>query len=301
MQIIKNSDKNLDQSKRCIMNSFKDKVAVITGAASGIGLGLSTYCAQNEMKVVLADVEKEALTKAEADLTASGADVTAVLTDVANLDQVKQLAQKTIETYDRVDLLFNNAGVVAGSSLWESSMNDCKWMIDVNLWGVINCIREFIPRMLQQKNKCHIINISSMAGLTSYHPSALYQLTKHGIVALSEQLHHDLEIRGANINVSVACPGAVKTNIMDAERNRPEIYMNALSGSAQNNEPDDAEIFFREMIKAGMPPLEFSEMVFKAIIEAKFYVFTHPELSPLAKLRMDTIVNEKNPVLPTMG
>ena len=139
-----------------------------------------------------------------------------------------------------------------------------------------------------------------MAGLGTYHPSALYQLTKHGIVALSEQLLHDLEIRGANIKVSVICPGVVNTNIMDAERNRPEKYLNDPSEVAQYPMPDDMEQAFREMMKSGMPPSVLAEIVFKAIEEEKFYIITHPEMKPLVKLRMDGIMEERNPVLPPM-
>jgi len=282
------------------MKDFKKKVAVITGAASGIGRGIAEHCAQKEIKIVLADVEKNALSLAESEMKAGEADIISVVTDVSKIGDVQALAKRTIDTFGKVDLLFNNAGVATGSSIWESSLNDCKWVIGVNLWGVIHCIHEFVPIMLRQGTPCHIVNTSSMAGLTTYHPSALYQLTKHGIVALSEQLLHDLEIRGANIKVSVICPGVVNTNIMDAERNRPEIYSNDSSQVAQNPEPDDMEQAFREMTKAGMPPSLLAEIVFEAIKEGKFYIYTHPEMKPLIQLRMEGIMEERNPFLPPM-
>jgi NADP-dependent 3-hydroxy acid dehydrogenase YdfG len=282
------------------VKDFKDKVVVITGAASGIGRGIAEYCAKQEMKIVLADVEQKALSITESEIKAKGADILGVVTDVSKLDDIKSLAKKTIEAFGKVDLLFNNAGVATGSSIWESSINDCKWVIGVNLWGVIHCIHEFVPIMLKYGTPCHIVNMSSIAGLTTYHPSALYQFTKHGIVALSEQLHHDLEIRGANIKVSVICPGVVNTNIMDAERNRPEIYSNDSSQVAQNPEPDDMEQAFREMTKAGMPPSVLAEIVFEAIKEGKFYIYTHPEMKPLIQLRMEGIMEERNPFLPPM-
>ena len=140
-----------------------------------------------------------------------------------------------------------------------------------------------------------------MAGLATYHPSALYQLTKHGIVALSEQLLHDLEIRGADIKVSVICPGVVNTNIMDAERNRPGKYLNDPSVVAQNPGSDNMEQTFREMMKSGMPASALAEIVFKAIEEEKFYIITHPEMKSLIQMRMDGIMEELNPVLPPMG
>jgi NADP-dependent 3-hydroxy acid dehydrogenase YdfG len=283
------------------MKDFKNKVAVITGAASGIGRGLAEYCVQKEMKIVLADVEEKALFLSETEIKAAGADVIAVVTDVSEIKDVKSLAKRTIEAFGKVDLMFNNAGVATGSSIWESSINDCKWVIGVNLWGVIHCIHEFVPIMLRQGTPCHIVNTSSMAGLVTYHPSALYQLTKHGIVAISEQLLHDLEIRGANIKVSVICPGVVNSNIMDAERNRPKKYLNDPSGIAQNLGPDDIEQAFRKMMKkSGMPPSVLAEMVFKAIEEDKFYIITHPEMKPLVQMRMDGIIEERNPVLHPM-
>lgn len=282
------------------MNDFKNKVAVITGAASGIGRGLAEYCAQHEMKIVLADVEEKALFTAESELLSGGADAIAAVTDVSKIEDVQALAKQTTNAFGKVDLLFNNAGVATGSSIWESSINDCKWVIGVNLLGVIHCIHEFVPIMLRQGTPCHIVNTSSMAGLTTYHPSALYQLTKHGIVALSEQLLHDLEIRGANINVSVICPGVVNTNIMDAERNRPAKYLNDPSGGAQNPGPDEMEQAFRAMMKSGMPASALAEIVFKAIEEEKFYIISHPEMKPLVQMRMNGIIAESNPVLPPM-
>lgn len=282
------------------MKAFKGRVAVITGAASGIGRGLAGHCARRGMKIVLADVEEKALDQAEQELKAAGADAIAVLTDVSEPGDVRSLAERTLDAYGGADLLFNNAGVAAGSSLWESSVNDCRWVIGVNLWGAIHCIREFVPLMLNRKTSCHIVNTSSVAGLSTYHPSALYQLTKHGIVALSEQLSHDLEIRGADIGVSVICPGMVNTRIMDAGRNRPKKYSDHASGHDESREPDQTETAFREMVSAGMLPSELADIVFQAIEKEKFYIFPHPEIKPLAQLRMEGIMEERAPVLPPM-
>ena len=280
------------------MKEFENKVAVITGAASGIGRGLAQRCAQEKMKIVLADIEEKALLAAQSELKAAGAQVIAILTDVANHENVKALAREAINAYQHIDLLFNNAGVAAGAAIWESTFNDCKWVIDVNLWGVIHCIREFVPIMMEQNTPCHIVNTSSIAGLTTYHPSALYQLTKHGIVAISEQLHHDLAIRGAKIKVSVLCPGFVKTNIMDAERNRPAAYFNQQINGQKTADADDMEDAFYQMIKNGMPPKAVAARVFQAIVEENFYVFTHPELNILIQARMEDILSGRNPALP---
>lgn len=280
------------------MKEFKGKVAVITGAASGIGRALADHCRKREMKIVLADVEEHALSSLDKKMNATGADVLSVVTDVAADKDVKALARKTLNKYGRVDLLFCNAGVATGTSLWDSTLKDCKWVVDVNLWGVIHCIRHIVPVMLQQGSPCHIVNTSSMAGISTYHPSAIYHLTKHSVVALSEQLHHDLAIRGTQIKVSVLCPGFVNTNIMDAERNRPEKYTNA-----QNDIPafpgfEEMEKNLAKMIKSGMPASEVAEMVFSAIEAERFYIFTHPETVALIQSRMDDMIREKNPELP---
>ena len=203
------------------MKAFKDKVAVITGAASGIGRAIADRCAREGMRVVLADIEELALAQAEAEMKGAGADVLAVLTDVSQASAVEALARKTLDAYGAVHLLCNNAGVAAGSTVWESTVNDWEWVLGVNLWSVIHGLRAFLPIMLDQDAEGHIVNTASAAGLVAFHSSAPYHLSKHAVVALSEKLYYDLAQRGARVRVSVLCPGWVRTRIMDAMRNRP--------------------------------------------------------------------------------
>ena len=203
------------------MKEFQGKVAVVTGAASGIGRALAERCAKEEMKVVLADIEEQALMQASRDLAAQGAQVLAVPTDVSQAGEVETLARKAFETYSAVHLLFNNAGVGAGKSAWESSLADWEWVLGVNLWGVIHGIHFFVPRMLEQRSEGHIVNTASMAGLTYGPGQSIYKVSKHGVVSLSETLYYELALRGASLKVSVLCPGLVSTNILDAQRNRP--------------------------------------------------------------------------------
>lgn len=276
------------------MKAFKDKVAVITGAASGIGRALAEYCVQEGMKVVLADVEETALAQTAEDLKANGAEVLAVRTDVSKAGDIEALAQKTIEKFGAVHLLFNNAGVGGGSTAWESTLADWEWVLGVNLWGVIHGIRTFVPLMLQQDAECHIVNTASIAGLISGPGLAIYKVTKHGVVTLSETLACELAARKAKINVSVLCPAWVKTGIMESGRNRPV----ELQNDPQTPIAPETEAGYLAMLQAiqtGMPPRMVAEIVFDAIREEKFYILTHPESKFLVQQRMDNILQGRTP------
>ena len=278
------------------MKDFKDKVAVITGAASGIGRGIAERCLQEGMKVVLADINEEDLSKAETELIALGGTVLSVRTDASRRDDVDFLARKTLEVFGEVHLLVNNAGVGAGGSPWEATWSDWEWVIGVNLWGVIHGVKIFTPIMLAQNTDCHIVNTASIAGLMVGGINAPYSVTKHAVVALSESLHLALEARNALVKVSVLCPCFVKTNIMNAERNRPVELQ---------NEPVEipphiqAYIdFMNASVEAGMSPVQVADQVFEAIRKEKFYIQTHPEWRPVIKMRVDNLLSEENPQNP---
>jgi len=183
------------------MKEFKDRTAVITGAASGIGRAIAEQCARESMKVVLADIEEEALSQAEKEMKAAGASVLAVVTDVSKASDVEALAQKTLDAFGAVHLLCNNAGVGVGGCVWECTIEDWKWVLGVNLWGVINGVRVFVPIMLEQDTECHIVNTASGLGLISSPYPGIYKVTKHAIITLSETLYHEMALRGTNIKV----------------------------------------------------------------------------------------------------
>jgi NAD(P)-dependent dehydrogenase (short-subunit alcohol dehydrogenase family) len=277
------------------MKDFQDKVAVVTGAASGIGRALAEKSAQEGMKVVLADVEESALKQAEAELKAYGAEVLAVCTDVSQAADVERLAEQTFATYGAAHLLFNNAGVGAGTTVWESSLADWQWVLGVNLWGVIHGIHFFVPRMLAQDTEGHIVNTASSAGLISSSGLGIYKVSKHGVVTLSETLALELAARGAKLKASVLCPEWVNTRIMDAERNRPQALQNALE--EQYMSPAMAAIVqaMRQLAQAGLPPSQVAEMVFDAIRQEKFYILTHPTTKQGVQLRMEDILQERMP------
>lgn len=276
------------------MKDFQDKVAVVTGAASGIGRALAEKSAALGMKVVLADVEEPALKQVEEALKSGGAQVLAVQTDVSKAADVQRLATLTFETYGGVHLLFNNAGVSAGSTVWESSLADWQWVVGVNLWGVIHGVHAFVPRMLAQGGEGHIVNTASMAGLVSS-PGGIYPVTKHAVVALSETLYHELTITGARLRVSVLCPGFVNTRILDAARNRPADLRNEAVQRQASPQEEMMRQFVRQAVQAGMPPAHVSDVVFEAIRNETFYILSHPEWKEAIRVRMEDILQERNP------
>ena len=277
------------------MKDFQDKVAVVTGAASGIGRALAGKSAQEGMKVVLADVEESALKQAEEELKASGAQVLAVRTDVSQAGDVENLAQQAFATYGAVHLLFNNAGVGVGTTVWKSSLADWQWVLGVTLWGVIYGIHYFVPRMLAQDSEGHIVNTASAAGLISSSGMGIYKVSKHGVVTLSETLALELAARGAKLKASVLCPEWVNTRILDAERNRPQAFQNA--PEEQHMSPQMAAMVevARQWVQAGLAPAQVAEMVFDAIRQEKFYILTHPTTKQGVQLRMEDILQERMP------
>ena len=277
------------------MKEFQGKVAVVTGAASGIGRALAEKGVRERVKVVLADVEEEALNQASTELKALGGDVLAVRTDVSKAEDVEALAQKAFDTYGAVHLLFNNAGVGAGTTVWESSLTDWQWVLGVNLWGVIYGLHYFVPRMLAQNTEGHIVNTASSAGLMASSGLGIYKVSKHGVVTLSETLALELAARGAKIKASVLCPEWVNTRIMDSERNRPPALQNAPASQPMSPEIEAAIQAMRQIVQAGISPSQVADTVFEAISQEKFYIFTHPTTKLGVQLRMGDILQEHMP------
>ncbi|HXH48642.1 MAG TPA: SDR family NAD(P)-dependent oxidoreductase [Terriglobia bacterium] len=275
------------------MKDFRGKVAVITGAASGIGRGTAGRCVNEGMKLVIADVDEASLATAEAELKALGATVLAVPTDVSKRSDVERLAQQTLDAFGQVHLLVNNAGIGAGGSPWEATWNDWEWVIGVNLWGVIHGVKVFTPLMLAQNTDCHIVNTASAAGLVVGGASAPYSVTKHGVVALSESLYFALQRRKALVKVSVLCPGLVRTDIVHSERHRPPALKNELvEFNAQLQAGLSA---LKAAIEAAMPPSQVAEIVFDAIKREQFYILTHPDWMEVVRMRTDSLLRLENP------
>lgn len=260
------------------------RVAVITGAASGIGRGMTERFAAEGMAVVLADIEEEPLAKLEQDLKTKGATVLAIRTDVSNADDVENLAVQTYDAYGAVHILCNNAGVVCSRPIWEHTIADWEWVLGVNLWGVIHGIRTFVPRMLSQETECHIVNTASILGLVRAPGEGIYKVSKHAVVALSETLADELELKGSQIQVHVLCPGWVRTGILNSSRNRPNGEFNHHNRNITDNRNVRAEM------EAGMSPSEVADHVYNAIHNGTFYIHTHPEHKAWVQKRMEEIL-----------
>lgn len=266
------------------MKTFEDRVAVVTGAASGIGRALSERFAAERMRVVMADVDAERLEESVSALAESGAAVIGVPTDVGSAEAVDELAARAVERFGAVHVLCNNAGVSTPGRAWEIGLDDWDWILRVNLWSVIHGIRSFVPRMIERGEPAHIVNTASIAGLLGFSIAPPYIGTKFAVVGLSEVLRHQLTDAGVPIGVSVLCPGTVKTNLgVNSNRFRP-------SGTTSARTPDATE--------APISPDEVAAIVLQAIRDDRFWILTHPEYRELVVQRARAIATDGELVLP---
>ena len=279
------------------MEQFRDKVAVITGAGRGIGRAIAVRCAHEGMKVVLAGIGPESLARTAADLREQGATVLCVQTDVTKVADVKRLAAKTLDAFGAVHLLVNNAGVGAGATVWESTLADWEWTLGVNLWGVVYGVKVFTPIMIAQDTACHIVNVSSVAGLLAGPGLGIYKVAKHGVVSLSETLYYELAQRGTQVGVSVLCPGFVNTDIMTGERNRPAALQNDPSEVIMAPEVVAGYLELQEAIASGIAAEQVADALFAGIAAGQLYILTHPEMNGAITARAEDIVLQRSPAL----
>jgi len=279
------------------VKELREKIAVVTGAASGIGRAMSERFAAEGMKVVLADLEEEALRRTERELKEAGATVAAKRTDVSRSEDVEELAKFTVDTFGAAHVLCNNAGVGVGGVTWQNTVKDWEWVLGVNLWGVIHGIRAFVPIMLEQRDECHVVNTASGAGLHTRPWLAMYCASKHAVVALSESLYHELMLTGSKVRVSVLCPAVVNTRIGESERNRPEDLHNEDAAGVPSQQMQVMEQAFRALLATGLPAGEVAEHVVMAIREERFYVVTHEETKGRVRARMEDILEARNPTM----
>ncbi len=276
------------------MDTIDQRTAVITGAASGMGLAFARRFAREGANVVLADVEAGALDLAVDQLRSAGAEVLGVRTDVSRADEVEALAATAIEHYGRVNVVCNNAGVAAGGPIWELTLSDWEWTLGVNLWGVIHGIRSFVPHLIEHGD-AHVVNTASIAGHLSYPYMGAYNASKHAVVTISETLHHELQMAGSSVGVSVLCPGLVNTGILDSDRNRPERLQRPLDEPDPTEEMEAMRAAIHEVYEQALDPAVVADQVLDAILENRFYVFTDHDFDEAMAIRHADIDQRRQP------
>ena len=280
------------------MKDFDKKVAVITGGASGLGRAFADKAASLKMKLVLGDIRAEPLQQAVVELTSAGAEVVALAGDVSKAEYIEALAALATNSFGAVHCLFNNAGVGSGGLIWENTVKDWEWVLNVNLWGVIHGVRIFTPLMLASARndpeyEGHIVSVSSIAGLIAPGLMGAYNVSKHAVVAHSESLYHDLAKVEPRIAASVLCPGFTPTGISKSHISRPADMQN-IGG------PTDSMIKAQQMIEravsAGrLTAVDVANITFDAIRDKQFYILSHPNFMKLVKARLEDIAELRNP------
>jgi len=280
-----------------MIENFKGKTAVLTGAGSGFGLECARIGAQLGMNLVLVDVQQDALDKAEQEMLAQGAQVLARKVDVSNAADMQALADAVKARFGAPHFVFNNAGVGAGGLVWENSVADWEWVLGVNVWGVVHGVRLFTPMMLEAAQKDpdyqgHIVNTASMAGLLTAPNMGIYNVSKHAVVALSESLYQDLKLVTDQISASVLCPYFVPTGITQSQRNRP--------AALAEDKPTQSQLIGQAMsdkaVSSGkVSAAEVAHKVFDAVASGQFYIYSHPQALGNVQSRMEAIVQGINP------
>jgi NAD(P)-dependent dehydrogenase (short-subunit alcohol dehydrogenase family) len=283
------------------MHALEGRTAVITGAASGIGLELARAAAVRGMKVVLADVQPEAVERAARELVDRGVDILAFQLDVSRPGEVEALAAAVRARFGAPHLLFNNAGVGAGGFIWEHTLKTWEWVVGVNLFGVAHGVRSFVPMMLEAAAadphyEAHIVNTASMAGLVNPPNMGVYSVTKHAVVSLSETLYHDLSLVTDRVHAHVLCPYFVPTAITDSERNRPVTLQD--EGSMTRSQEVAKAMNEKAVNRGNVSAAQVAELVFDAIRENRFYIYSHPNALGAVRTRFEDIVAGRNPTDP---
>ena len=272
------------------MRELKGKTAVVTGAGSGIGRELALACAREAMSVVLADVDEKGMRETALGIDKLDMRSESLRCDVSKAADVDLLAAHAWERFGGVHLVFNNAGVAVGGPAWTATLEDWQWTLGINLMGVVHGVRSFIPRMLAQGGECHMVNTASVAGLVDIAGSAVYCVSKHGVVSLSECLYQDLRVAKSSIGVSVLCPAYVNTGIGDSDRNRPA----ELAATNPLGAPYREAV--REALKHGrLSAADVAREAIEAVKAGRFYILTHGKIKGAIEARMRDILEERPP------
>ena len=277
------------------MQDLADRVAVITGAASGIGQSLARRFAREGMKLVLADIEEAALLEVEKELRLGGTPVLAVKTDVSRKASVFALADRAFDAFGRVHIVCNNAGVSGGlGHIWDIPDQDWEWIMAVNVYGVLHGIQAFVPRMIEHGEEGLILNTSSVVGLTTGTSSA-YGVTKHAVTRMTEGLHYDLRAAGSKLRAALLVPGATATNILYADRNRPQTLLVPRNEEAQAALIQRRQTRHEQLQEIGMTPEQLADITLEGIRQDRLYIIADPERTTReVRLRMEGIVGAES-------
>ena len=277
------------------MQDLTDRVAVITGAASGIGQGLARRFAREGMKLVLADIEEAALLEVEKELRLGGTPVLAVKTDVSRKASVFALADRAFDAFGRVHIVCNNAGVSGGlGHIWDIPDQDWEWIMAVNVYGVLHGIQAFVPRMIEHGEEGLILNTGSVVGLTTG-TSSVYGVTKHAVSRMTEGLHYDLRAAGSKLRAALLVPGATATNILYADRNRPQALLVPHDEEAQAALIQRRQTRHEQLQEIGMTPEQLADITVEGIRQDQLYIIADPErTTPAVRRRMAGIVGAES-------
>ena len=280
------------------MRELTGRTAVITGGASGIGLAMARAFGERGMRLVLADVQADALERAAEELRASGVEAIAVATDVTEYDAVQALAVASAEHFGAVHVLVNNAGVSITGPIWELTLDDWRWVHDVNVWGVIHGIKAFVPALIAHGEPAHVINTASLAAFSGTGDHSPYCSSKAAVLSISQSLYSELRAWDTRVGVSVVCPGMVDTRIHESWRNRPEGDV-PWSDREWNDEQHQAGSHAFQ--GSGVPPEEIARLTLEALTEDRFYVFNGPTWPDFMRRQAEVLAVAANPPVVTWG
>ncbi len=280
------------------MKDWEQKVAVVTGGASGIGLAIARGLVRRGVRVVLADIEESALRAAAEELRGSGGTVEYRRTDVSDFAQMAELAAFCAETFGAVHLLFNNAGVLVMGPTWELSVDDWRWIWGVNVTGVVNGIKAFLPQMLEHGEEGYVVNTGSLASFSGHGDYAPYSASKAAVLSISQSLYSEMRAMMTKIGVSIVCPGVVQTRIHESWRNRP-----TQDATWSRRDIEDAEriAMSEEYRSRGKSPDEVAEAVFAGMLSDRFYIFTDTHAELFVRACLEDAIAGENPKVSTWG
>lgn len=271
---------------------YQGKIAVITGAANGIGRELAKDCFAKGMKLALADIDAENLANLAAELKTAGAELFISVFDVGSYDDMTAFAKAVYQQYGTVDYFFNNAGVAVVGNIWSMSLKDWKWGFDTNVMGLVHGIKAFVPAMIEQDKECRVINTASVAGLLISPNSPVYVASKHAAVALSEVFNMQLQLAGVKVKSHVYCPGFIVTDLHNSDRHRPAELINDTADPYYQSEDFLTKVqAMNDQVTNGIPVEKAINQLWQAIEEEKFYILTHPEYKPVIEAIMQNILN----------